>query len=138
MTLENNRYNWAHYECCHSEFCAVLNLTTFYDFEKLAAYIKTFMPSTNVITTSTWSIVATLLSQHPHFVGINPLRESLLQIVKPAYTRMKDAHVTAFEKLEEQANTLGERDKIITLIVLKGTVLPLDIVRRILHRVLVK
>jgi hypothetical protein len=51
---------------------------------------------------------------------------------------MKDAHVAAFEKLEEQANTLDERDKIITLVVLKGTVLPLDIVRRILHRVLVR
>ncbi len=138
MSLVNNRYNWTHYECCRGDFCAVLNLTTFYNLDKFANYIRTFMPSDNVISTSTWSLVATLLSQHPHFVGINPLRESLLQIVKPVYTRMKDSHVAAFEKLEEHANTLGERDKIITLVVLKGTVLPLDIVRRILHRVLVK
>ncbi len=136
--LFGNKYICGHDSCMTATgFCAVTNLPTFKKLEEdFLPYFKKLIPSDNLIDRKTWSLIAALLVKHDNFVGLNSIKKGLLQILtkqSSIYTEMKASKVNAFDKLESELPVFKKRDTAIVLWAIGDTVLPRDVILKIIN-----
>ena len=137
VNLFNNRYYWVHGSCDVDNYSAVCFTPTFDNSGDIAYYIrdtcKIDHDNLRPIDRRVWSEIATILSKHTQFVGISNIRRAFLKIPRdePMYLQVKNK-ITAFINLEKQVETLRIRDIALTVFVLRDTILPSDVIKKII------
>jgi hypothetical protein len=133
VNLFNNRYFWVHGSCDVDNYSAVCFTPTFDTISEFADYIKNTICNNQTIDRREWSEIATVLSNHSQFVGITNIKKAFLQIPKdePMYLQVKNK-ITAFINLNKQVETEKTRDIALTVFVLRDTILPRDVIKKII------
>jgi hypothetical protein len=116
-------------------YSAVCFTPTFDNVQDLAYYMRDKCNNDNLrsIDRRVWSEVATVLSKHTQFVGDANIRRAFLKIPRdePMFLQVKNK-ITAFINLEKQVETLRKRDIALTVFVLRDTILPSDLIKKII------